>query len=344
MPPATFDAFRDHGRPRASLLEDVDVARRHDGNARGSRHLHEGGHRQAARRRSAALFSDAFEKLLKAVEKQSQAGGSRKNQPPDVLAARAAGRRGDTIAGRSGGARARCAGSGSATRRSGAARTKAQWLGWLGITNDQLAHRQRLTDMTEAAEERRLLPRPAAGDGRIEPRSRSDQDDLRHDQRIPRAARARFHRPGAGQGVREQSRSRRTRSSSSRASRARRSSRTSSSSTSSTASQRLVGAKEAGQSVPRHHRSGLEDAAGRRARWLSPRLLRLAEHRRALLGALRFRPGAGGDHGRGRGQVPRPDRRDGLRLHAVGSRCRKTPASCSARSSAWPRSSSAATR
>ena len=26
IPPATFDAFRDHGRPRASLTEDVDVA------------------------------------------------------------------------------------------------------------------------------------------------------------------------------------------------------------------------------------------------------------------------------------------------------------------------------
>src|SRR5262249_19171279 len=27
MPPATIDAFRDHGRPRASLTEDVDAAR-----------------------------------------------------------------------------------------------------------------------------------------------------------------------------------------------------------------------------------------------------------------------------------------------------------------------------
>ena len=27
IPPATFEAFRDHGRPRASLTEDVDAAR-----------------------------------------------------------------------------------------------------------------------------------------------------------------------------------------------------------------------------------------------------------------------------------------------------------------------------
>ena len=76
-------------------------------------------------------------------------------------------------------------------------------------------------------------------------------------------------------------------------------------------------------SLHRHHRSGLEDAAGRRTRRLSARLLRLAEHRRALLGALRFRPGPGGHHGRGCGEVPGPDRGDGLCLHAVGSRCRK---------------------
>ena len=34
IPPATFDAFRDHGRPRASLVEDVESAARHDGDAR----------------------------------------------------------------------------------------------------------------------------------------------------------------------------------------------------------------------------------------------------------------------------------------------------------------------
>ena len=40
------------------------------------------------------LFSDAFEKLLAAVDTQTQAVGSRKNQPPDLLPARAACRRG----------------------------------------------------------------------------------------------------------------------------------------------------------------------------------------------------------------------------------------------------------
>ena len=84
--------------------------------------------------------------------------------------------------------------------------------------------------------ERRLRTRPAARYGGIEPRSRSDEDDVRQDRRLPRAARSRFDGPGASQSIREHSRSARTRSSSSRANQARRSSRTSSSSTSSTAS------------------------------------------------------------------------------------------------------------
>ena len=36
---------------------------------------------------------------------------------------------------------------------------------------------------------------------------RSNQDDLRHDQRVPRTSRARFNRSGSGEGFREQSRS-----------------------------------------------------------------------------------------------------------------------------------------
>ena len=49
IPPATFDAFRDHGRPRASLVEDVESAARHDGCGSGSRNLHASGDRQTSR-------------------------------------------------------------------------------------------------------------------------------------------------------------------------------------------------------------------------------------------------------------------------------------------------------
>jgi transaldolase/glucose-6-phosphate isomerase len=70
VPPATFDAFRDHGQARASLTEDVESAYRTMDTLRAlgismeevaEKLLSEG----------LQLFSDAFDKLLKAVEKQS---------------------------------------------------------------------------------------------------------------------------------------------------------------------------------------------------------------------------------------------------------------------------------
>ena len=54
VPPATFDAFRDHGRPAPSLEEDVDGAR-HSPDARRARHLARRGHRQLTARRRGAL-------------------------------------------------------------------------------------------------------------------------------------------------------------------------------------------------------------------------------------------------------------------------------------------------
>lgn len=66
LPPATLDAFRDHGQPRASLEEDVGAARatleavgRHVSLDQITDKLTEDG---------VKLFADAFDKLLKAVE------------------------------------------------------------------------------------------------------------------------------------------------------------------------------------------------------------------------------------------------------------------------------------
>ena len=77
IPPATFEAFRDHGRPRASLTEDVDDA--FDTMAM----LAEAGisMRDVTDKlldEGVQLFSDAFDKLLKAVEKQSREAGAGK--------------------------------------------------------------------------------------------------------------------------------------------------------------------------------------------------------------------------------------------------------------------------
>jgi len=149
IPPATFDAFRDHGRPRASLMDDVESA------ADTMATLAEVGIsiKDVADKLlvdGVQLFSDAFGKILKAVEKQTrEAGAGRLNRMtyslPQPLAAAV-----ETSL-----AEWRARGK---VRRLWArdaslwtSRDETQWLGWLGITNGQLAHIERLTSIREAA-------------------------------------------------------------------------------------------------------------------------------------------------------------------------------------------------
>ena len=92
------------------------------------------------------LFSDAFGKLRGGEANQAGRGG--KPQSLDVHAARAA-RRCQCSRWRSGALRKGEKALGrDASLWSGQG---AQWLGWLGITNDQLAHIERLTAIREAA-------------------------------------------------------------------------------------------------------------------------------------------------------------------------------------------------
>jgi len=77
VPPATFDAFRDHGKPRASLEQDLDAAHKTmtDLDRSGismkavTDQLTEDG---------VKLFADAFDKLLAAVEQQVKLAVSQK--------------------------------------------------------------------------------------------------------------------------------------------------------------------------------------------------------------------------------------------------------------------------
>jgi transaldolase / glucose-6-phosphate isomerase len=149
MPPATFDAFRDHGRPRASLAEDVESA------ADTMATLAEVGisMRDVTDKlliEGVQLFSEAFGKLLKAVEKQTkQAGAGSINRLtytlPEPLAAAVK----ESLAEWGAEGKVRKLWARDASLWSG--RDEAQWLGWLGITNDQLAHIERLTAIREAA-------------------------------------------------------------------------------------------------------------------------------------------------------------------------------------------------
>jgi len=71
IPPATFDAYRDHGRPRASLEEDTDAARKTMSD------LPRAGVSMKAvtdklTEDGVKLFADAFDELLAAVEKQAK--------------------------------------------------------------------------------------------------------------------------------------------------------------------------------------------------------------------------------------------------------------------------------
>jgi transaldolase/glucose-6-phosphate isomerase len=74
MPPATIDAFRDHGRLRNSLTEDVPAAKKTmDDLARAGISMKEVTDKLTAD--GVKLFADAFDKLLAAVAKSTQAKG-----------------------------------------------------------------------------------------------------------------------------------------------------------------------------------------------------------------------------------------------------------------------------
>jgi transaldolase / glucose-6-phosphate isomerase len=149
IPPATFDAFRDHGRPRASLVEDLESA------ADTMATLAEVGisMKDVTDKllvEGVQLFSDAFEKLLEAVEKQTrQSGAGRLNRLtytlPEPLAAAVK----DSLAEWRAQSNVRKLWGRDASLWTG--RDEAQWLGWLGITNGQMAHIERLTGIREAA-------------------------------------------------------------------------------------------------------------------------------------------------------------------------------------------------
>jgi transaldolase/glucose-6-phosphate isomerase len=159
VPPATFEAFRQHGRPRASLEEDLDAA--HDTLAvlreleisldEITDKLTEDG---------VDLFSRAFEKLFAAIASSAEAKprlrreAQRTSLPPQIEAEV---RR--TIHDWQSGAKVRRLWARDATLWTG--KDESDWLGWLGVAEDELAHSERLDriarDVTETGFEHALL-------------------------------------------------------------------------------------------------------------------------------------------------------------------------------------------
>jgi len=155
MPPATLDAFRDHGRPRASLTEDVEMAADTlETLAAAGVSMNEVTQKLLAD--GVQLFADAFAKLLKAVETQRRRSGTGRavkslttGLPPAFAAAV---KRSLTEWAAEG--RVRKLWSHDASLWTG--KDEAQWLGWLGITNGQLAHLDRLIRIREIARAERF--------------------------------------------------------------------------------------------------------------------------------------------------------------------------------------------
>jgi transaldolase / glucose-6-phosphate isomerase len=147
IPPATFDAFRAHGELRASLTDDLEGARQT------MQTLERAGisMKQVTARlldEGLQLFVEAFEKLLRAVDSGCKSGVTACisrvtfSLPGDhATAVRAAlddWRTGNKV---------RRLWARDASLWTG--KDEGRWLGWLGVTEDQLAHLEHLTGIAE---------------------------------------------------------------------------------------------------------------------------------------------------------------------------------------------------
>ncbi|HYU47622.1 MAG TPA: bifunctional transaldolase/phosoglucose isomerase, partial [Terriglobales bacterium] len=145
VPPATLEAFRDHGKPRLSLIEDIDGARKTMADLAAVGIVM----KQVTDKLTAdgvKLFADAFDALLAAVEKNTkragtpQVGQQSASLPADLDAAvkknlkewRASGK-------------VRRLWQKDASLWTGD--DEAQWLGWLDIADEQIAHAAKLQEI-----------------------------------------------------------------------------------------------------------------------------------------------------------------------------------------------------
>ncbi len=154
IPPATFDAFRDHGQVRASLTEGLEEA--HDTmdvlaqvgismTEVTDRLLKEG----------VRLFAEAFEKLLAAVDKTRHASVTPKiNHQTYALPRNLAAAVKASLDEWRAGEKVRRLWARDATLWTGT--DEGNWLGWLGITEDKLAQSQHLKSIAEEVRDARF--------------------------------------------------------------------------------------------------------------------------------------------------------------------------------------------
>ncbi len=149
IPPATLDAFRDHGNPRPTLAENVEdahktmqtVAKLGISMDEVTDKLTDDG---------VKLFADAFDKLLEAVEKSSKSDTSPKVSRqqyalPDTLAGAVKTAINDWRAS----GKVRRLWQHDASLWTGT--DEDRWLGWLGVTEEQIANEKAFRDLAEEA-------------------------------------------------------------------------------------------------------------------------------------------------------------------------------------------------
>src|ERR1700730_16601715 len=147
IPPATFDAFRDHGKPKASLEADIDAAQDTmdtlEAVGISMKKVTDDLVAQAVK-----LFAEPFDKLLNAVDakckhvSQIEVNPQTYSLPPKLNTQLA-----EAIDDWKMSGKVRRLWARDASLWSGS--DEGSWLGWLGITEDQLAHKQHLEDVAK---------------------------------------------------------------------------------------------------------------------------------------------------------------------------------------------------
>lgn len=154
VPPSTLEAFRDHGRPEIRLTEGVTQAKDT------MRSLERAGFSMKTITdglldEGLQLFRDAFDSLLAAVERHDKAETpSSVNRYSYALPISLAAAVQATLTDWRDGDKVRRLWARDPSLWTG--KDEGRWLGWLGITEDQVAHLQQLTDLAEAVSRERF--------------------------------------------------------------------------------------------------------------------------------------------------------------------------------------------
>ena len=144
IPPATFNAFRDHGRPRPSLVEDLESAS-DTMDSLGKAGISMKEVTAKLTEEGVQLFATAFEALLQATGKASAKINRQSAKLPADLAAAVQ----NALADWKANDKARRLWRGDPSLWSG--EDESKWVGWLGIADDQIAHIQHLTGIAAEA-------------------------------------------------------------------------------------------------------------------------------------------------------------------------------------------------